>query len=209
MRDGKNVKQSINTIISWFGLLDPVDQGFFTGQETFARTIFCNRVSKTEIGAWTTSDFLRGLLGAYGYLCQKYSLQRKYIDPALTNGWDAAVLKAKEIAQSNGTGYDAKSQENTWLTWIRNASFRMWDREFFLTTTGVIGLTPEQAREGDRICIPLGCSVPLVVREREGADGSSRDVVIVGEAYVDGFMYGRAIELVEEGELDLDEWIVH
>jgi hypothetical protein len=206
MRDGKDVKQAISTVVSWFDLLDRQDKGSAVDQEAFARTIFCGRVSETEIGAWTIPEFLRGLLGAYGHLCQEYYPWRKDIDPVLLELWDATVIKARQMAQAAGVEYNAKAQENTWLTWIRNAAFRMWDRKLFLTTRGVMGLAPEQAPDGDQICVPLGCSVPLIVRESEL---NSRVYTVVGEAYVDGFMYGRAIELMQQGELDMDEFELH
>jgi nitroimidazol reductase NimA-like FMN-containing flavoprotein (pyridoxamine 5'-phosphate oxidase superfamily) len=62
-----------------------------------------------------------------------------------------------------------------------------------------MGLAPAQACYMDHICILFGASVPFIFRE-EGDH-----YVIIGEAYVHGFMYGRAIEMIEQGELEAKE----
>lgn len=70
-----------------------------------------------------------------------------------------------------------------------------------------MGLAPKQSIVGDLICVPLGCSVPIVLRELKESDPPG--YVVVGEVYVDGFMYGKAIEMMEKGELDLQEFVVY
>jgi len=63
------------------------------------------------------------------------------------------------------------------------------DRRSFLTTEyGHIGLGPLEAQVNDRICIILGCPVPLVLRPY--MNGQYR---IVGSSYVHGFMNGEAL----------------
>jgi len=54
--------------------------------------------------------------------------------------------------------------------------------------------------EGDLICIPLGCCHPVILRKVE------EHYVNLGEAYVDGYMYGEAMEMLERGELKLEEF---
>jgi len=73
------------------------------------------------------------------------------------------------------------------------------ERRFMLTNRGYMGWAPDnirgskndQTRQGDLICILFGCSTPLVIRP------CGRRYQIVGEAYVEGFMNGQAMELLK------------
>ncbi|KAK4118110.1 HET-domain-containing protein [Parathielavia appendiculata] len=76
------------------------------------------------------------------------------------------------------------------------------ERRLMLTERGFIGWAPDnmygkyqdQTRIGDVICILHGLSVPLLVRPL-------RDRwQVVGEAYVQGFMNGEALALLESGD---------
>jgi hypothetical protein len=62
-----------------------------------------------------------------------------------------------------------------------------------------MGLAPKHSIFRDLICVPPGFSAPVVLRELRGNDPPG--YVAVGEAYLDGFMYGKAIEIMEKGEL--------
>ncbi|KAG9503313.1 hypothetical protein J7337_006158 [Fusarium musae] len=54
----------------------------------------------------------------------------------------------------------------------------------------VLGLCPPDTRKGDLICILLGCSVPVVLRET----ADKKHMTLIGEAYVHGKMDGEAME---------------
>jgi hypothetical protein len=56
-----------------------------------------------------------------------------------------------------------------------------------------LGLVPEYARAGDFVCIMSGSTTPLVLR----TDGQCFEVI--GECYVNGIMYGEAVEWNQEG----------
>jgi hypothetical protein len=75
------------------------------------------------------------------------------------------------------------------------------DRRFMILNNGCIGLAPIRAREGDIVCVLLGCSVPVLLRE--GDDGK---VTFVGEVYVHGFMDGEAIAVMKAGKIEKKEW---
>lgn len=49
-----------------------------------------------------------------------------------------------------------------------------------------VGIGPASMVEGDQIWLLAGSSVPVVLRQR----GSGR-AMLIGEAYVDGLMYGE------------------
>jgi hypothetical protein len=55
----------------------------------------------------------------------------------------------------------------------------------------IVGLAPQHAEVGDRICILYGCSMPVVLRKQSSEDGYYWK--LVGEVYVDRYMEGKPI----------------
>lgn len=66
-------------------------------------------------------------------------------------------------------------------------------RKLFRTTRGYFGLGPRALREGDICCILLGSRVPIVLRK------VNTHYVLVGEAYLHGFMDGDVFEMEGSG----------
>ncbi len=64
-------------------------------------------------------------------------------------------------------------------------------RKFAVTRRGYQTLVPEKAQSGDAIVVLVGGDVPFVMRPCGG------DYILVGEAYVDGFMNGEALDNIE------------
>lgn len=64
---------------------------------------------------------------------------------------------------------------------------------FFVTESGYIGIGPPGTRIGDDIWVLFGGSVPFVLRPRsEEVTGNCYN--FVGDSYVQGVMYGEAVE---------------
>ncbi len=61
-------------------------------------------------------------------------------------------------------------------------------KRLLITHEGRIGMAPHEARKGDKVCILLGCRVPVLLRERQ--EGGYE---LVGEAYVQGIMHGESV----------------
>ena len=68
----------------------------------------------------------------------------------------------------------------------------VWNRLFLRSENGRFGLGPNKAKEGDIICILLGCSVPVILRKNTGHEDDS--YTHVGEAYVDRLMDGQGLK---------------
>jgi hypothetical protein len=66
-------------------------------------------------------------------------------------------------------------------------------RRLITTTNGYIGLAPSGVREGDRVCVLLGCHMPLVLRP------VNDQFHVIGDVYLHGVMHGEAIEGLEGG----------
>ncbi|KUJ11206.1 uncharacterized protein LY89DRAFT_595005 [Mollisia scopiformis] len=71
---------------------------------------------------------------------------------------------------------------------VSSAALRMHAKRFIVTRTKLAGLAPQEAQEGDKIVVLLGCDFPVVMRDM----GSYWK--LIGEVYVDGIMYGEAME---------------
>ena len=89
---------------------------------------------------------------------------------------------------------DHTSQEH--VRFASRLRFTHWGRRPFVTTTGYIGVGPAEARPGDCVYILETASTPFVLRSVQDEDTTGRipgpsAYKIVGEAYVDGIMYGE------------------
>ena len=75
-----------------------------------------------------------------------------------------------------------------------------WGRRLVITEQEtLLGLAPTDCEEGDLVCVILGCSVPVILREVYAYDrvGEPRFKVI-GEAYIHDMMDGEAMSLREK-----------
>ncbi|KAK8206960.1 heterokaryon incompatibility protein-domain-containing protein [Phyllosticta capitalensis] len=70
--------------------------------------------------------------------------------------------------------------------------------DFVKTSRGYIGLIDKSVSKGDLICLLSGGSVPYVLRPVPGEEGKFQ---FIGEAYIEGIMYGEAMEGKEERDL--------
>lgn len=85
------------------------------------------------------------------------------------------------------------------------ASHFCFNRSFFVTSAGRMGVGPSDTRLGDIVAVLPGSGVPFVIRSREEAGGW----LIVGESYVDGLMGGEAIQSWKQGRLQKEILDLH
>ncbi|KAF2001247.1 hypothetical protein P154DRAFT_534096 [Amniculicola lignicola CBS 123094] len=125
-------------------------------------------------------------------------------DPGLNDafGWDesfTAVHCVQDIV--NLLQQPKHKREKSWKYWTTAAAFmkRLSDGRFFVTERGYVGVGPPETKVGDRIIVFHGGAVPFLVSG--GLDG----IILVGEAYVHGIMYGEglAFEGVKKGVIAL------
>jgi hypothetical protein len=74
----------------------------------------------------------------------------------------------------------------------------------FTTDNGFLGKDfSQQVKIGDDICVLLGCPVPVALR-RVGSHYQ-----FIRSVYVDGIMYGEALEALNRGEVELEDFELH
>ena len=83
------------------------------------------------------------------------------------------------------------------------ASLALKQRRLFYSKRGYFGLGPVVMRPGDIVCVLFGAQVPLILRRK---DSRYR---LVGESYVHGIMYGEAIKMLEDGELEKQTFSIY
>ncbi|OCK99030.1 HET-domain-containing protein, partial [Cenococcum geophilum 1.58] len=69
-------------------------------------------------------------------------------------------------------------------------------RRLFYSKNGYFGLGPSVMQPGDIVCVLFGAQVPFILRRKDSR------YQLVGESYVHGIMYGEAIKMLEDGELE-------
>ncbi|KAM0344462.1 hypothetical protein ACHAPU_007434 [Fusarium lateritium] len=86
-----------------------------------------------------------------------------------------------------------------------NLGDHMMGRSFCLTREGRMVMGSGFMLPGDLVVVPLGCSTPILLRP----EGIQCDCRFVGDIYVDGYMYGNAIDQWKEGKLQLNSYVLH
>ncbi|KAJ6779832.1 hypothetical protein PWT90_08796 [Aphanocladium album] len=66
-----------------------------------------------------------------------------------------------------------------------------------VTSKGSMCVVPEEAQQGDVVCVMHGCSVPVILRKTP----SAAEYIFVGACYMYGFMDGEAIAMQRSGKL--------
>jgi hypothetical protein len=167
--------------------------------EALVRVLVFDRVMEENLGMRTKSEFLQGILGYLGLVFSHSKLIEAETSILLSHWKSYLVLQKKDntTMEESFVEAEAKVVMESWLTAILG---RVWDRRFFISTSKAMGLASEGVVEGDLICIPLGCCHPVILRKVDD------HYINLGEAFVDGYMYGEAMEMLERGELKLEEF---
>ena len=67
--------------------------------------------------------------------------------------------------------------------------------KFFVTNSGRMGMGPAHTAVGDQVCILYGCSSPILLNM---SGNGNNELHVRGEAYVDGYMWGEAMAMVDD-----------
>ncbi|TGO61471.1 hypothetical protein BCON_0027g00600 [Botryotinia convoluta] len=144
---------------------------------------FCRTIS---CGNWTFNDHT------------EYSIRMKALATTLSEQIPQLSFPLSSVSTTGGT-----LDENERLALLISACWTMNRRRFIVSDTGIIGLGPWNCYKNDLICILPGCRFPVILRKTDN------HYILVGEAYIDGFMYGEGIRGVKNGLYDLETFEIH
>ncbi|EKG14333.1 Heterokaryon incompatibility [Macrophomina phaseolina MS6] len=109
-----------------------------------------------------------------------------------------AYLRQQGIVPHARDFLNREYRNGDWEQGLENAEVTLHFRCFFISQKGFCGLGPDVTQPGDNIVVFFGGQVPFILRPQN----ESEEYSLCGECYVDGMMYGEAIEMLEEGELE-------
>lgn len=72
-----------------------------------------------------------------------------------------------------------------------------------MTPRGFIGIGPPNVQKGDKICILLGCDIPLIIRQ------VNDHYAVVGDCFDYGIMTGEVMKDIEESKLNPETFDFH
>nr|POE87947.1 heterokaryon incompatibility protein 6, or allele [Quercus suber] len=86
---------------------------------------------------------------------------------------------------------------------IRQIQHTLLGRALLTTRAGFIGVAPAtHVQRGDLVAVPIGASVPFVLRPAPEPEPRREKFTLVGDCFVHGIMYGEVMRLVDAGELE-------
>ncbi|PVH81818.1 hypothetical protein DL98DRAFT_162481 [Cadophora sp. DSE1049] len=200
--DRHNLENAGQAFLSWWALLGTTGDRGERRQEQFGRTLICDKLTDREYSGWSREDACRSVLGRFVDFISD-DLPVEEIESELISARSWMVQRYKDIHRLYGNEDGEEIMQNINRSWIQGSAEFIWDRRFFLGSSNIMGLATEGVEGGDIICVPLGCPHPMIFRKVED------HYVVIGEAYVDGYMRGKAIEMLENGELELETFELH
>jgi hypothetical protein len=79
---------------------------------------------------------------------------------------------------------------------VASGCTQMHAKRFVISSSKLVGLAPMATEKGNKVVLLLGCTFPVVLREIDG-----RRWKLIGEIYVDGIMFGEAMDGLLSGRL--------
>ncbi|KAH7307946.1 heterokaryon incompatibility protein-domain-containing protein [Rhexocercosporidium sp. MPI-PUGE-AT-0058] len=198
----------IPAILDWFKLYrhhQPEDLKTTTSYGDFVKTIILDRYfiglkasdinMAEDIEREKTAKSMRAAI-ALGLLAERYCPGE--VPPDLTR------LSEGYHLSTSRPPFDDHAIPEAFATGTFSSICRLTAcRRFFVTASNHFGIVPEAAEPGDLICILLGCALPVVLRPVNG------HYILLGEAYVHGYMYGKGMKELEQGKFELETFEIH
>ncbi|KAL8730911.1 MAG: hypothetical protein Q9181_004494 [Wetmoreana brouardii] len=93
------------------------------------------------------------------------------------------------------------------VQFLKRVQSIVWNRVFVTTQQKEhfgehFGLAPQGTRVGDLLCILLGCSVPVILRDCRSERDAMKRYQLIGETYIYGLMDGEALETADSSSYE-------
>ena len=152
-------------------------------KEEFFRTLICDRTAGGLRAPKEWSEAFAVLLNGPSRVPVAYEIQSS------TSNAPSRTERARSVVGPLFTAAENTFRGDLWL---------------FLTQKGRLGIANKNAKVGDKICVLLGCNMPLVIRQTNPQQKEDAITATVhGSAYLHYYMDGRAIEDLDAGRLKL------
>jgi hypothetical protein len=166
-RDVEEVKDALRQLLT---RTDGLNGSYITGVsmlEAYTRTFLANALAENE-EPWRGED------------------------PTLQEAMD--IVSQLNQANNNSQPHHARGIGPS-DAFFKIARAMVGGRQLMFGSDGYIGIVPRLAREGDLICILLGCHSPIVLRPAAGDNNSNDSSMfrVVGESYVLGLSEGEGL----------------
>lgn len=86
--------------------------------------------------------------------------------------------------------------------YVRIVRINISTRCLFTTTKGYAGYGRSILQPGDKMCVLYGGYVPYILRP------DNRYYKLIGEAYIPEFMHGRAMDMLDAGQLEKEVFVL-
>ncbi|RDW64068.1 hypothetical protein BP5796_10570 [Coleophoma crateriformis] len=181
-------KPALKTLRQWWHIFSATK-----GDSLPSRAMFCQVIS---CGNWHTYDgdnYTNKLNAMFSLHNSLWSSEKNPIMSLLSNDevTDTIVACSEE------------DYEKFQFATILSASLTMNRRRLFISSSGFVGLGPWNMEESDLVIVLYGCRFPVVLRPVEN------NYILIGEAYVHGFMTGEALDYLRDGLLHEETFEIH
>ncbi|KAK5265907.1 hypothetical protein LTR96_008808 [Exophiala xenobiotica] len=114
--------------------------------------------------------------------------------PGATKEWHELAYGLEEISATNQDDLEESEDDKVWITASARIAQLGEGRRVFVSESGYCGLVPEDAEDGDCLCVLFGCDAPVVLRKTEDW------YKFIGECYIQRLMNGEAIKDLVAGK---------
>lgn len=196
----RNIHTALHILQDWWGVFS---SSFSDPDSRSAKAVFCRAIS---CGNWIFDEGDRVYEERLRHI---FELSESLL--VGDEGWGVETPSSTSLANSVNSLVEERGEQEgnevvddkEQLSVAINASITMNRRRLYISENGLVGLGPWDAVEGDVIVVLLGCKFPVVLREVGG------HWVLIGEAYVDGYMDGEAVVGLQEGGFVEEVFEIH
>lgn len=162
--------------------------------ESYARTIICNRMSMQwpEIKLYDRKekvDVLKQWTELKNTMSDLCSNEVESEQPAQQSMEERKRINEEELHLVG----------DTYAACLHAMSRR---RRFFITKSGLFGMGPSDTQVGDEVVVFFFGPTPFLIRKKENGNW-----MLIGECYLHGYMYGRALDEFEANNLERT-WLI-
>jgi hypothetical protein len=84
----------------------------------------------------------------------------------------------------------------------------MASRRFFVCRNGLQGSGFGECSVGCKVCILFGCASPVILKPMGLNENGDEKFVVIGDAYIDGYMHGEALIELDQQKLELKKFVL-